>query len=117
MACTGVVAVANIQRRLLVHKITYEEYDENDRYGATYKAPVQVKRVRVEPKRTVMIDANNTEIISMTALFVDSRHTSPRFIPKEQSKVTYNGITYRVQKVNTFYAVANRVSTWEAVLV
>lgn len=109
--------VANIQRRLLVHEITYEEYDENERYGATYKAPVQVKRVRVEPKRTVMIDANNTEIVSTTLLFVDSLHTSPRFVPKEQSKITFEGVVYRVRKVDTYYATSNRVHHWEVVLV
>ncbi|VXB51740.1 Minor capsid protein [Exiguobacterium sp. 8H] len=109
--------MASIQRRLLIHEITYEEYDENDRYGATYKAPVQVKWVRIEPKRTVMIDANNTEIVSTTLLFVDSLNTSPRFIPKEQSKITFEGIVYRIQKVNTYYANSIRVHHWEAVLV
>jgi hypothetical protein len=106
-----------IRKSLLVHEIGYQEYDGNDRLGETYKPSINVSLVRVEPKRSVVVNTNNESIVSNTLLFIDAYHTAPRIVPKEKSKVVFEGVSYIVQKVNTFYAGSNRVHHWEAILV
>lgn len=94
--------VKPIRRSLLTHTIEYSEYSNDDVWGVTYKKPVTIERVRLEPKETVVFGMNNRQIIGNTLLFHDSVHSTPcKFVP--ESKVIFNGRELVVQTVNEYY--------------
>lgn len=105
-----------IRRSLLIHTVLYQKVSESERFGKTYDPPIEIKRVRVEPKRSVLIGANQEQLISNSLLFVDATH-STKTEWKEGSKIEFNGVEYVIEKLNIFYGDSNKVHHWEAVMV
>lgn len=111
-----IALVKPIRKSLLIHEVEYHKWDDNDRFGGGYAAPVTVKNVRIEPKDRYVVDSNSGSVDSATLLIVDGRHSTPIDL-QEQSKVIFEGEEYIVQSVNTFYARSKKPHHWEAVLV
>ena len=113
---TVVIVARAIRKSLLVHSVTYERFAGNGRTGPEFDAPVTVDFVRVEPKRSVIIDTNQKQLVSTSLLMIDRVHSSVADWV-EESKVTFEGKTYRIKALKTFYADRNIVHHWEAILV
>ena len=106
-----------IPKHLLIHTVTYEQYSNSGRYGETFLAAVTLKNVRVEFESSFS-RADDTESKSIKALmFYDpiTSSTSGDFEFMEKSKVTFNGITLHIQKVNPLYTT--RLHHYEVELV
>ncbi|MED2978197.1 putative minor capsid protein [Bacillus swezeyi] len=106
-----------IPKELLIHSISYEEFSGKDRYGDTWKAPVNIDFVRVEPIERVTRNSNGEEITSQTTVFVDAVHSSPTPNFVEKSKVTFSGRTRFINEIREQYAKVNSIHHWELMLV
>ncbi|WP_077735635.1 putative minor capsid protein [Bacillus sonorensis] len=106
-----------IPKELLIHSISYEEYAGKGRHGDTWKAPINIDFVRVEPIERVTRNGNGEEITSQTTVFIDAVYSKP--IPKfvEKSKVTFNGRTRFVNEIKEQYAKSASIHHWELMLV
>ncbi len=89
---------------VLIHSVTYEEYDTNNRYGETYKPPITLDKVLVQPASNIKRSNTAEEIIFKSLLFFDCVNSSPKVTFKEKSKVTFEGETMYIYKVNPCYA-------------
>ena len=98
--------VKPIPRRLLIHSVTYEEYAGNDGWGETYLSPVTLENVLVQPVSNISRSNIAEEKRYRAILFFDMTHSTPKVTFKEKSRVTFNGETMIVQKVNTLYALS-----------
>ncbi len=113
---TVVIVARAIRRSLLIHSVVYERFAGDSRTGPLFDDPVTIDFVRVEPKRAIVIDTNQKQVVSTSLLMVDRVHsTTADWV--EESKVTFEGRTYRIKALKTFYADRNVVHHWEAVLV
>ncbi|MBJ8031446.1 putative minor capsid protein [Bacillus cereus group sp. N21] len=98
-----------IRRSLLIHTIQYLEYKgEDDTWGGSdnYKPAVTIERVRVEPKKTVVLNGNGDSTVMQTLLFHDAVHSTPAVF-KEKSKIIFDGEEMTVKEVNKFYDRSN----------
>ncbi|MBO1628195.1 putative minor capsid protein [Bacillus arachidis] len=94
-----------IRRSLLIHTVYYLEYKgEDDTWGGSdnYKPAKTIKRVRIEPKKTVALNGNGDSTVMQTLLFHDAVHSTPVTF-KEKSKVIFNEKEMTVSKVSDFY--------------
>lgn len=94
-----------IRRSLLIHTIQYLEYKgEGDTWGGSdnYKPAVTIERVRIEPKKTVVLNGNGDSTVMQTLLFHDVVHSTPVTF-KEKSKVIFDGEEMAVKEVAKFY--------------
>ncbi|PFD98918.1 minor capsid protein [Bacillus sp. AFS023182] len=98
-----------IRRSLLIHTVEYLGYKgEDDTWGGNdnYKPPVTIERVRIESKKTVVMNSNGDSVVMQTLLFHDAVHSTPVTF-KEKSKVILNGKEMTVSKVSDFYDRSN----------
>ena len=91
---------------LLIHSVTYEEYAGNSGWGETYLPPVTLENVLVQPVSNISRSNISEEKRYKAILFFDMIHSTPKVTFKEKSRVTFNGETMTVQKVNTLYALS-----------
>lgn len=91
---------------LLIHEVVYEEYAGNDEWGETYLPPVTLRKVLVQPASNINRSNIAEEKQYKAVLFFDMTYSTPKVTFKEKSKVTFNGETMTVQKVNTLYALS-----------
>lgn len=82
-----------IPKELLIHSVAYHEYDPGNSWGESYKAPVFLERVRVEPSDKVVRGAAGDSVISVATLYVDSVNSGPTPLPafSLKSKVVFGG--------------------------
>ncbi|MED3353543.1 putative minor capsid protein, partial [Bacillus thuringiensis] len=69
-----------IRLSLLIHTIEYLEYKgEGDTWGGNenYKPAVTIERVRIEPKKTFVLNGNGDSTVMETLLFHDAVHSTP----------------------------------------
>ncbi|MCC5894837.1 MAG: hypothetical protein JJU16_05185 [Alkalibacterium sp.] len=93
--------VAPIPKSLLIHEITYEDY-ESGRHGDIYHDPIDVKHVRLESKSKRIKTANGQDIIAQTTLFWDAVNSDEcRF--HKNGRVTFNGSQMHVKEVHLFH--------------
>ena len=90
----------------LIHEVVYEEYAGNDGWGETYLPPVTLENVLVQPVSNISRSNIAEEKRYKAILFFDMTHSIPKVTFKEKSRVTFNGETMTVQKVNTLYALS-----------
>lgn len=85
--------VPQIPVELLIHSVDYHEYEPGGRYGESWKAPVVLERVRIEPMRKLIRGTSGDQVTSVATLFVDSVHSGPMPLPafSVKSKVVHNG--------------------------
>lgn len=98
-----IMNVRPIPRSLLIHSIEYKEVTEGDGWDDSYKDPLTIYNVRVNPVKSL---SRNSESISSNAkhiVLVDRLFSSafPDFV--EKSLITWNGNDYELVKVNPFY--------------
>jgi len=108
--------VKPIPLHLLIHTVEYHEYDSNSPFQDSYKAPVSIEFVRVEPSNKLITNSNGESITSKATLFVDATFSNP--IPNfvEKSKIVFEGKEYYVHVVDTLYAMINTPHHWELIL-
>lgn len=88
----------------LIHSVSYEQYQEKDRYGNQFKDPITLEKVLVQPTSNIK-RSNNTDQVGYKALmFFDCVHSSPGVEFVKKSKVTLNGETMIVDKINPIYS-------------
>ncbi|PHG24676.1 putative minor capsid protein [Bacillus pseudomycoides] len=98
-----------IRLLLLIHTVEYLEYKgEDNTWGGSdnYAPAVTIERVRIEPKKAVVLNGTGDSIVMQTLLFHDAVHSTPVTF-KEKSKVIFNGKEMTVSKVSDFYDRSN----------
>jgi hypothetical protein len=108
--------VKPIPLHVLIHTVEYHEYDPESSYQDSYKDPVTINNVRVEPSSKVVTNSNGESVTSKAIVFVDSTFSNP--IPNfvEKSKIIFNGKEYYLQVVDTLYALSDTPHHWELIL-
>lgn len=108
--------VKPIPLHLLIHTVEYHEYDPNSQFQDSYKTPVSIEFVRVEPSNKLITNSNGESITSKATLFVDATFSNP--IPSfvEKSKILFEGKEYYVHAVDTLYAISKTPHHWELTL-
>lgn len=99
--------VRSIPRKLLIHTATYEEYIPGDSWTpAGFKPAVMLQNVRIDKGSRLTRNNTGEQILYNALLFYDAENSSAdgEFEFKEQSKLTFNGDTMTVNKVNEIYA-------------
>lgn len=96
--------VKPIPLKLLIHSVDYEEYDGTGRHGDKFKPAVTLKNVLVQPVSSINNRGTSEEKAYNSLLFFDVVHSRPALTFKEKSRVTFDGQTMIVGKVNPIYA-------------
>lgn len=98
-----------IPKRLLIHTVQYAEYvGTSGGWGGTggsYKPAVPYKHVRVEPSTQMLTDSTGNSMTARAIMFIDMVNSDyNNNLPKEKSKVTFEGVDYIVKQVDYLYA-------------
>lgn len=94
-----------IPLNVLIHEAEYEQLNSNDRYGEFFLPAVTLKNIRINFEKSFS-RAGDTESKSVKALmFFDQRNSSATgdFEFVEKSKVTFQGVTMQVNRINPLY--------------
>ncbi|MBG9785625.1 putative minor capsid protein [Shouchella lehensis] len=95
-----------IDKRLLIHQIIYEEFEEEGPFGGGgFAQPLPIDRVRVEPSSSFRQDSNGEEIALKATVFLDAKNTPLFRKLKEKSKVTFGDDDYRVHQCQALFAL------------
>lgn len=100
----------------LIHEIVYEGYTgKKDSWGnPKYDNPITIKHVRFDDSTVFSRDNTQTKVLANAVIFVDAVNSIPIIDFKEQSKVTFNGKEYIIQKVvPCYHPTDNSVHHWE----
>lgn len=108
--------VQPIPKRMLIHEIQYSAYDGVNDFGKpSFSAPVTIKHVRVDDSTVFSRDTLQTKVLADAVIFVDCTHSTN--VPaefKEQSKITFNGKSYVIQKaIPVYQPMLNAIRHWE----
>lgn len=100
--------VRQIPKRLLIHNVKYAEYNGTaGGWGGTsgsYKPAIDYKRVRVEPSTKLYTDSTGNSVTAKAVMFIDAVNSDyNNILPKEKSKVTFEGIEFVVGSVDYLY--------------
>jgi hypothetical protein len=103
------MVVKPIPKHVLTHTVTYEEWQEGDGINADggFKAPVTLSNVRVQYLSNIQRNSNSEQLLYEAMLFYDviNSSSSAPFTFIEKSKVTFDGKTMVVEKVNPVEAI------------
>jgi hypothetical protein len=103
------MVIKPIPRHLLIHTVTYEEFQEGDGINTEdgYKPAVTLSDVRVQALSNIKKSTNSETLLYDAMLFYDVVNSSSDapFEFTEKSKVTFNGKTMFVEKVNPVKAI------------
>ncbi|MCC2397548.1 minor capsid protein [Bacillus cereus] len=95
-----------IKRSLLIHEVTYQEYQvDNSGWGGdegSYGNPITVRNVRVEQLEKLLRSSTGDSVVYQNTLFWDAYHSTPIAF-KQKDKVIFNGTEYTVESINTLY--------------
>lgn len=103
---TGVGFMAKIKpipKKLLTHTIQYEEWFNDDGYGSSYKNPITINFVRVDPSSAIARSNIRDDVEANSVIFIDRIYSQPFIELKEKSRVTFEGKPFEVTKTNPFY--------------
>jgi len=96
--------VKPLPKRWLIHSIVYKEIDGVDDWDTEkFKEPIVISKVRVDLTRQFARNNQSLELIAEAVIFIDAHHSSPFLIPKERSKIIFNGREYTVKRVAELY--------------
>lgn len=97
--------VKPLPKKWLIHEIEYEGYTEQkDDWGNDkFEEPITIKYVRFDDSTVFSRDNTQTKVLANAVIFIDSKYSTPIPDLKEQSKVTFNGKDYVIQKVLPCY--------------
>lgn len=101
--------VKQIPKRLLIHTVQYAEYVENaggwGGQAGNYKPEVTYKHVRVEPSTKLFSDGTGNSVTAKAVMFIDMVNSDfNNNVPKEKSKITFEGMVFVVGQVDYLYA-------------
>lgn len=89
---------------ILIHEVTYEEYDEKDRYGNEFKPPITLENVLVQPVSNIKRSGDSDAVAYESLMFFDCVNSKPQDVQfKKKSKISFNGAEMVVNKVNPIY--------------
>lgn len=91
-------------KAILVHSVQYKEYVGEDRYGNSFKEPITLKNVLIQPISSIKRN-NLGDLVSFNSLmFYDCTNSMPKNITfTKKSIITFNGVEMVVNKVNPIY--------------
>lgn len=97
--------VRPLPKSWLIHEIVYDGYTgEKDDWGKErFEEPIIIKYVRFDDSTVFSRDNTQTKVLANAVIFVDAKYSTPIPNFKEQSKVTFNGKDYVIQKVLPCY--------------
>lgn len=113
------INIPQIPAELLIHSVAYFEYDPGERYGESWKDPVILERVRVEPLQKVIRGGNGDQVTSVATLFVDTVNSLPQPLPDFtlKSKILFNGREMYIAAPEPLYALDPAIPHhWEILL-
>lgn len=98
-----------IPKKLLIHTVDYAEYKGSDGGwsggSGSYLPAVTYHAVRLEPSTQLLNDGTGTSVTAKAVMFIDMVNSDyANRIPKEKSKVTFQGVEYVVKQVDYLYA-------------
>lgn len=91
-----------VDGRMLVDSFMYYEYGGDGDgiwQGEEYAEPVEISNVRIDRSTHYSRDNMQTKIVAEAIIFCYASHTKPLKGFKEQSKVSYDGKEYIINKV------------------
>lgn len=101
--------VKPIPKPLLPHTVTYEEWQEGDGINTAdgFKEAITLSSVRIQSLSNIKRNTNSEELLYDAMLFFDvvNSSSSGQFIFTEKSRVTHNGKSMIVEKVNPVEAI------------
>lgn len=97
--------VRPLPKSWLIHDIIYEGYaGRSDDWGNDkFEEPITIKHVRFDDATVFSRDNTQTKVLANAVVFIDSKYSTPIPDLKEQSKVTFNGKEFVIQKVVPCY--------------
>ncbi|MGG4039899.1 putative minor capsid protein [Heyndrickxia ginsengihumi] len=101
-----------IPKLLLPHSVEYYEYLGKGRTDDEFAEKVILEYVRVDLNEFVKKTNANQESLITGTLFIDAKNTSPRIIPKEKSKIVFDGKTMFLENIEPLVAF-NKIHHWE----
>lgn len=98
-----------IPKHLLIHTVQYHEYNgTSGGWGGgsgTFLPAIAYKHVRVEPSTQLLTDSTGNSVTARGVMFIDMRHSDyNNNMPKEKSKITFEGKEFVVGQVDYLYA-------------
>lgn len=108
--------VPNLPKKWLIHEIEYRGFKGKNDWGEDeFYEPVTIQNVRFDDSTVFSRDQTQTKILAEAVIFVDAKHSRP--LPEqftEQSKVSFRGKEYTVQKVvPCYHPTKNKIHHWE----
>lgn len=98
-----------IPKHVLIHTVTYEEWQDGDGISTDggFQAPVTLSNVRVQELSNIRKSTNSEQLLYDAMLFFDviNSSSSGPFEFKEKSKVTFNGKSMVIEKINPVEAL------------
>lgn len=110
-------SIRPIPKKMLIHSIQYEEYIGDERWGDKWADPVTINHVLVQPATSLSRGSNSEDVVAQHVLYIDRKHSSKFPHMTEKSKVTFEGDTWEVHKVNPYYAFGSIPHHYENELV
>jgi Minor capsid protein len=104
------MVVKPIPKHVLIHTVTYEEWQEGDgiKTESGFNAPVTLSNVRLEAQSNIRRTSNSEQILYKALLFYDvvNSASSEVFTFTEKSRITHDGKSMVVEKVNPVHAIS-----------
>lgn len=90
---------------MLIHDVMLHKVADKDRWGnAQLDEGMELKRVRLEPSKSIIRDKNNAEIQLSAVMFVDCRNSLPRnVVPELDDIIIFHGQRHQVKLVEPLY--------------
>lgn len=103
------MVVKPIPKHVLIHTVTYEEWQEGDGINTEsgFKAPVTLSNVRIQQLSNIKRSSTSETLLYDAMLFYDvtNSDSDKTFEFVEKSRVTFNSKTMIVEKVNPVVAI------------
>ncbi len=96
--------VKPMPKEILIHEVVYEEYEEKGRHGNSFKEPVTLKHVLIQPISSINRTSNVDNLAYNSLMFFDCVNSAPADVTfTKKSRITFNEETMIVDKVNPIY--------------
>ncbi|MFL8888691.1 putative minor capsid protein [Helcococcus kunzii] len=92
----------SIKKRLLIHECVYLQPKNNDVWNDDEHKRVELKNVRIEPKRGYLYTGTGEKITYNAILFWDAVH-STHVVFDLKGKILFNGREMNIVTVSEFY--------------
>lgn len=91
-------------KAILIHSVQYKEYIGEDRYGNSFKEPITLENVLIQPVSSIKRNNLGDSVSFNSLMFYDCTNSMPKNITfTKKSIITFNGEEMVVNKVNPIY--------------